>query len=52
MVVLPMAQFNAARAGGDTPCRTTLPHIAVLAAHPVHGGHVLSLYAIHVAAVQ
>lgn len=48
----PSAQLDVPRAGGDTTCRTTLSHIAVLAAHPVHGGHVLSLYTVHVTAIQ
>lgn len=52
VIVPPSAQLDVPRAGGDTTCRTTLSHIAVLAAHPVHGGHVLSLYTVHVAAIQ
>lgn len=48
VIVSPSAQLDVPRAGGDTTGRTTLSHIAVLAAHPVHGGHVLSLYTVHV----
>lgn len=48
----PSTQLDVPHAGGDTACRATVSQIAVLAAHPVHGGHVLSLHTVHVAAIQ